>query len=392
MAVAPINDSIANAIDTTTLPEFNQFYMDLTQATTVSSDPTCGAPVYQTLWYKYTSSVDQFMDVALREGTGVRPRLSAWSGAPGALTLAQCDPNGHEVEFQAVAGQTYYFEVASPEPAGVSTLYLYVYPYGAGNTAIPPANDLFWYAPTIASIPATFSDAVGYAAGDYSYDPISSGNSVWYQFTPSTSEQLDAVYDTTSGIYQFVTVITGSLDAPVIVATNDGYTASSTTDDGKLRFQAVAGTPYYLMFSQANSTEFSSLSTMELKPSPAPVGGTLTIESAKIKSRKFDISKNGAYVDTDIAISFNLTCDTPIASVNIYAKVTQNGYSAYNFAGTASCAGGSGSGTVVASVSAVVGHLGGIQSGDALITVTASDFDTNFGATAGPETVSISAH
>jgi hypothetical protein len=114
--------------------------------------------------------------------------------------------------------------------------------------AVPPANDDFDSAVTIASLPFSTTQLTTEATAALD-DPTACYNngSVWFSFTPATNMTIDAntfgsTYDTVLAAY------TGSRGSLALVpgACNDDFSGTQS----RIVFEATAGTTYYLMASQ----------------------------------------------------------------------------------------------------------------------------------------------
>ncbi len=389
---APPNDDIANAIALNVQGTALNF--SVVGATAAATDPSCGAPVYQSVWYRYTSPVSQFIEANISSETAQRPRMSVWSGAPGALSLVQCNADAHEVEFQASAGTTYYFEVYSPVANGESQLNLNVNPHAYVNptSAIPPLNDLFWYAGQIPGLPWSTTADVGAAEGDDTYDPLTYcntsggitfcypfGDTLWYQFTATTAEEVDALF---TGVFDapIVQVMTGDIDNAVLVA--NSFSGKHKT--GATRFSTQAGVTYKVEFASSYEHLDSMPAQLAVRPAPAPTGGTVSVSpTGKLYRRWVLIPDVGYQLQTHVVVTAHVTCQAAIPSINLAVTVAQ-GANTVSGNGTAPCSSGSGNTTLDINLAP-----NGFHGGASTVTVNASDFDSNYYQQAGPSTVAL---
>ena len=110
---APANDEIGSASSIS----LNQpATVNTTTATSGSNDPDCFGNM-QTVWYKFTPS-SNFRLVAKTEGSDYDTTLGIWEGSPDSLASVGCDDNDGPnntsyLNFQALAGHTYYLRVGS---------------------------------------------------------------------------------------------------------------------------------------------------------------------------------------------------------------------------------------------------------------------------------------
>jgi hypothetical protein len=112
-AQAPSNDTFANATVISSLPFSDT--LDTTQATTDSDDAevlaACGqsVPVAATVWYAVTPSADQIVAIDT-SGSTYTAGVGVVTGAPGGFSAVSCFIGSGS--FSAVAGETYYVDVA----------------------------------------------------------------------------------------------------------------------------------------------------------------------------------------------------------------------------------------------------------------------------------------
>ncbi len=189
LASPPGNDDFANATAISSLP-----FSDSVNIVEAQYEPgessNCG--VSNTVWYSFTPSSDEMVraDQAGTSFFGAVINLYRQDGSGlNGLTFLGCSAYyTSKLTFQAQAGQTYYFQAGSSY-------------YGSGNLAIsvqevlPPPNDDFANATGVASLP--FGDNVDTTAATvepgepHASDCINSASaSVWYAFTPATSESV----------------------------------------------------------------------------------------------------------------------------------------------------------------------------------------------------------
>jgi hypothetical protein len=120
---APANDDIANAVEITALPFIDN--LNTSEATTTAdepADPEDPAVCFvgsHTVWYKSTPSQNMTIN-ANTFGSNFDTGIALYTGTPGALTFIECNDDvitgfftQSNVNFDAVAGQTYYFMVGS---------------------------------------------------------------------------------------------------------------------------------------------------------------------------------------------------------------------------------------------------------------------------------------
>ncbi len=237
----PSNDDFANATVIGSLPFSTT--EDTSQATFDPSDPS-GCSNNGSVWFAFTPPSNMPIQ-ADTFGSDYDTVLSAWTGTQGALNLIACNDDfiglQSKITFHAAGGTTYYFMLARCCGGGGN---------GGGNLQFsvdqipPPGNDDFADATTIASLP--FSDVVDlFAATTQPGEPSPScvglplRNTVWYAFTPTTTQSL-----------------TARLDEVVGLAVYSGSSLTDLTEVGcsqfptgqPVIFRAQAGTTYYFQF------------------------------------------------------------------------------------------------------------------------------------------------
>ena len=175
--------------------------------------------------------------------------LSVWTGAAQPLTQVACNDNMGAQQSQVIAnltaGTTYFVSVGGVLSNGVVA--------ESGNLVLhlsaPPANDNITAAKVINSLP--FDDNMNAAGASNETAEVSpscgvGSNSVWYKFTPSTTQNvsfatLKSNYDTVLSVW------TGSTHPLTEVLCNDD---AITSDDQEKTSQVAltlnAGTPYFI--------------------------------------------------------------------------------------------------------------------------------------------------
>ena len=135
-AQPPSNDTFPNATQVSSLPFADT--LDTTEATTDSDDAevlaACGVsvPVAATVWYAYTPPTDQIVAIQT-SGSSYFVGVGVVTGAPGSFSAVTCVSSG---TFAAVAGQTYYFDVADISGGNGGTLNLSI------TAPTPPTVDI----------------------------------------------------------------------------------------------------------------------------------------------------------------------------------------------------------------------------------------------------------
>jgi hypothetical protein len=156
---------------------------------------------------------------------------------------------------------------------------------GAGNVetvystitviATPPSNDDITEAMVIGAIPFAHTEKTTLATTAYD-DPFCAGwgHSVWYSFTPSANTRVEintfgSDYDTTLSVYS------GTRGSLTPIACNDN---SGRSYQSRVRFNAVAGTTYWIIASSYYQTSGGQLVLNALE-APPPLSVALTLDN-----------------------------------------------------------------------------------------------------------------
>jgi hypothetical protein len=185
--LGPENDDFANATLIASLP-FTDSLSTQGATTEPGEPPSPCAPVGGTVWYAFTPAADVSI-VADTLGSNFDTVLTAFTGTDFAtLQPIGCEAFGLGLGLDLRAGTTYYFQVG-----GLSGQ--------AGNLVVnvaalvPPENDNFANATSIASLPFTGSLSTQEATtepGEPSPPCAPVGSTVWYSFTPAADTSIAA--------------------------------------------------------------------------------------------------------------------------------------------------------------------------------------------------------
>ncbi len=117
----PPNDDFNDALVISALPFTDR--VSTIDARTSHDDPPsvehCGGGVIggHTVWYQFTPSENLRIN-ASTSGSNYDTNIFVYTGTRGNLTLVECNPLPRSMTFDAVAGETYFFLVASGEASG----------------------------------------------------------------------------------------------------------------------------------------------------------------------------------------------------------------------------------------------------------------------------------
>jgi hypothetical protein len=302
----PANDDFDNPTVISALPFTDS--ISTVDATNPGDDPFCNG-FEHTVWYSFTPTQDMPIR-ADTVGSDYATSLGVYTGSRGALSEVACGSFPAEVAFNATAGTTYFFMVASVccgNPGG--NLVFRVNP--------PPANDDF---DTPAVVPPALLEPFSHtvftagatAAAD---DPSCNGNehSVWYSFTPTRdlpvkADTAGSDYTTSLGVY------TGSRGALSEVAC-----ASSPAE---VTFNASADTTYFFMVASAAGSPGGTLvfNVAEGPPAndelsgatPLTLNTTITQNMALATRSPTDPTTCGDFFDNTVWFSFTATQSQPL--------------------------------------------------------------------------------
>jgi hypothetical protein len=255
----PANDNFANAtvIDASALPFTDT--TDTTGATSEAGEPlaVCSYFTDGTVWYAFTPSINGVFQVDT-SASSYSNAIHVYSGTSlPSLTYIACGYSSQTPTFHATAGTTYYIQVAGSNSLGTLHLTLSQVP--------PPPNDDFANATPIGSLP--FNDTVDHTAattqpGEPSPSCVELPKTVWYAFTPTTTQHVTArtdQYGPGLGVY------TGS---SLTNLTQIGCSQSPYLQP--LVFRAEANTTYYIQLGVWCCEGFGSVS-FHLEAAPDPV-------------------------------------------------------------------------------------------------------------------------
>jgi DNA-binding beta-propeller fold protein YncE len=256
------NDSFASATVISGLPFTTT--EDTSRATWDAGDPS-GCSSNGSVWFSFTPSSDITLS-ADTSGSDYVTALSAWTGTPGSLNLLSCNDNFNgersKINIALTGGTTYYFMVArccgtGGEGGGILQFSV--------NQLTSPGNDNFASATPVGSL--LFWDTQDLSTATVQQGEPSSGcfhttNTVWYSFTPATTQSVTTMADhSTVGI----AVYTGSslTSLSPVECTQDPLFH-------RLTFRAQAGTTYYFQVAAWCCNGFGP-TTFILEVSPQPV-------------------------------------------------------------------------------------------------------------------------
>jgi hypothetical protein len=248
MIVPPSNDNFSDAVVVHTLPFSDT--VDITDATAEMDEPQPCFYLPQSVWYSFTPDAQTLVKLDMQGSSFGDTAFTVYQANGDTindLRYLQCASFGSSALFKAQAGVTYYIQAGSF--------------YGGGGTLqinlqeVPkPVNDDFANAKIIPE-PLSFGDTVNtQAATREPNEPVPSctysgnGNhSVWYAFTPTTSESISAniPWATT---WPVLAVYTGS-------SLSDLKEVKCENNAQQMTFHADGGTTYYFQISDQYSSD-----------------------------------------------------------------------------------------------------------------------------------------
>ena len=238
--VRPANDNFANAKFITSLP-FSET-VDITNATNEPNEPQNCYSMPNTVWYSFTPTETIGVRVDI-QGSAISSNMNVYSTSN--LSFLGCTIYYGPITFLAEAEQTYYFQAGGINgEVGSIQINLEQVP--------PPANDNFANATVILS-PLPFDDTVDtlaatLEASESTPSCASNGlsNTVWYAFTPNSTESISAS-NTASSFNPVLAVYMGNELANLteVGCRMGGY---------PLTFHAEAGNTYYFQAGMENDS------------------------------------------------------------------------------------------------------------------------------------------
>ena len=189
-ASPPSNDKIGGATLVSSLPFTDT--VDTTAATTDATDAqanqSCGAPhTNNSVWYKFTASKGDTTLSVDTTGSDFSSGVLIATGKPGSLTTRSCGPVS---TLAAVSPGTTYYVMAFDDSGTGGTLHIAM--HGPGPR---PKNDAATRATVVSALPFSDTlDTTGATTGpndrqaNKTCGAPATGNSVWYKFTPGSSD------------------------------------------------------------------------------------------------------------------------------------------------------------------------------------------------------------
>jgi PKD repeat protein len=254
------NDNFSNAAVISSLP-FSDI-VDNTTATTEPGEPSsCSSPpVQQTVWYSITPASNMTLKVDMSGSDFSNTIFTVYqqtgAGLSG-LSALICDTSS--VNVRVFADITYYMQAGNNFGSG-GLLHLNV------QQIPPPVNDDFGNATVIAALP--FSDTVDTSAATFEpgepapscgFNPLA--GSVWYSFTPATSESVSTSIDASFGTVDEIYAGT-SFASLTAIRCNSGFSLST--------IHVNAGTTYYFQVEGFGRAGQDGRLTFHLVATPPP--------------------------------------------------------------------------------------------------------------------------
>jgi dipeptidyl aminopeptidase/acylaminoacyl peptidase len=251
-AFAPANDNLALAQVVSGLP-------GTTTASNVGATREAGEPYHAydmggaSVWFKWQATATRSVDFSTA-GSGFDTVLAVYQGAS-VSSLSEVASNDEvsatdstsRVTFDAIAGQIYYIAVDGgfdgyTAASGTITL--------NWSATTPPANNGFGAAQVLAAATTGSVTGTNRGATIQAYEPFHANNdggkSVWYKWTAPSTGNIEfstagSNFDTLLGVY------TGTaINALTPIASNDEEDFNAGIHTGRVVFNAVAGTVYYI--------------------------------------------------------------------------------------------------------------------------------------------------
>lgn len=251
---APANDDFVHAVVIPGIPFSGT--VDASAATTELDEPQDCYWAERTVWYKFVSTADMVVNVALPEGEHGEANLTlyeAMSHGFGGLSYMACTYYDGNFVFQAKAGTIYYFQIATTESvAGDLHLNLTLAP--------PPANDNFADAVLVDFL--GFSQTVNMTTATLEADePMPScaeaKGTIWYTFR-SPIDQLVSAYTHSWSMKPFAIYVGDSLTTLTEIVCPQWRDVAT--------FYATANTTYYI---QIINSEGGGPVEFQLETAPA---------------------------------------------------------------------------------------------------------------------------
>ncbi len=273
----PSNDDLVNATVIPTLPyghsQSTQWAtaelgeVSYEQATSESCGGSWGWAYFEdSVWYQYTPDHDQLVEFDTL-GSSYNTVLSIWTGTAHPLTALVCNDDEYGVflsqaNLKLTAHTTYYIRVNSgaswngSDIGGMLNFY--------AQEVLPPSNDNLAQAISITSLPYIHRQNTQGASLETEEMTAScakseTGMSVWYKYTPTTSETVRL--DTQTSSYDTVLSVWTGQPLTEIACHED---LSATDSQSKLIVTLTAGTTYLMNVSGTRNDYYLPISSGNL--------------------------------------------------------------------------------------------------------------------------------
>ena len=249
----PINDTAATATTVTnTTSSSTQLQTPLGAGNVGDNIPSCGSPITNGVWYKWTPTVSAkfVFDTADQRinGTGTFNTVMAmFTGTPASLTQIGCSNESNNlarIEYTVTSGTTYYFLLANLSTALTTAQRLYFnITRVAGNDVITaPVNIPAGAPPYTVSQNFNGTTKDGSETASCAYN---ASNVVWFKYTPTTTRTVIAdMYGSLEAYSALIAVFTG---------TPGSLTQIACSTARRAWFNATAGTTYYILVGRTSS-------------------------------------------------------------------------------------------------------------------------------------------
>ncbi|HEU5063757.1 MAG TPA: PKD domain-containing protein [Solirubrobacterales bacterium] len=203
------------------------------------------------VWYSWTPSESGIAVLSACGQFGGEPPLLAVYGGESLATLSEVDADAgsgegcyggsSEVEFDVVAGESYYIALDDSAAAGLWGFKLEL------DLELTPANDAFAAAEQISASSSWLYSSNRHASKELE-EPNHAGNSggasVWFKWTPA-EDGLYAISTCSDGALDpLLAVYTGATLGGLGAVAGDDDGGNCSDDDAEVRFEATAGTTY----------------------------------------------------------------------------------------------------------------------------------------------------
>jgi len=204
--------------------------------------------------------------------------------------------------------------------------------------------------------------------------------SLWFEFHPGENQKLDAIVESDLGA-DYVAVFRRAPGGLESLGCAAGRAAT------RVRFDAQIGERYLVEVATRVVRGNPTPGTVRIEPAAVENGGTLSADEVISARTQTLITPAGIRRSQILSFRVYVTCDIPVAAIDVYARLEQDGLSTQQHYDVP-CLTGSGS-YAFELYSPGMTRQYFFEDGPAVLTLTGTEETTNFDVTSGPIDVTV---